>query len=282
MKKRRTDRQETFSPMRDKTLKNVLRQQFVTEFGYENKVLFAEAMIERILDTIEAFTKPATQLRPGQMLWMAVPDDGRKHAKKRMRNTPQVPVVLDLISDEELAALEAGQTLPEVRRERLTRLLRQARAQGGVLAQSDLAAIVLYSRRQIARDIATVQQTTEQLLPYRGTVQDIGGTITHKVEVIRLLEAGFLEPEICERLTIQHDLTAVENYVQTYKNVLKLLERGFTTSEIAGILSLSRRLVDSYLQLVQEHHPELLEDTSLPPTPANGRPKNRLSVKSPK
>lgn len=275
MKKRRSDRQETFAPMRDKTLKNVLRQQFVTEFGYENKVIFAEAMIERILQTIASFTQPAAQLKPGQLLWMAVPDDGRKHTKKRMRETPQVPVVLDLITDEELAALETGKEYALVRRERQARLLKQARAQGGVLAQSDLAAITLRHRKQVGRDIAAHQKSNGHLLPYRGSVQDIGATTTHKVEVIRLLEAGFLEPEICQRLAIPHDLTAVENYVQTYKNMLKLLERGFTPPEVAGILSISRRLVEDYLPIIAEHHPTLLAAQSWPNAKANGLHQNR-------
>ena len=105
MRRRRTGRQVTFSPLRDKTLENILRHLFVTEFGYECKVVFAEVMIERIIETIEAFLKPTALLKPGQMLWMAVANDGRKHAYTRMRDTPQVPVVLDLITDEDLAAL---------------------------------------------------------------------------------------------------------------------------------------------------------------------------------
>jgi hypothetical protein len=45
MMQHRTDRQQTYEPLRDKTLFNVLRQQFVSEFGYANKVIFAEVMI---------------------------------------------------------------------------------------------------------------------------------------------------------------------------------------------------------------------------------------------
>lgn len=248
--------------MRDKTLKNVLRHQFVTEFGYENKVIFAEAMIECILETVASFTRPVAWLKPGQLLWMAVPDDGRKHTKKRMRDIPQVPVILDLITDAELQALADGEEYALVRRERQARLLEQARAQGGVLSQNDLAAITLRHRKQVGRDIAAHQKRNGKILPYRGSVQDVGATTTHKVEVIRLLEAGFLEPEICQRLSISHDLTAVENYVQTYKNLLKLLERGFTPHQVTGILSISRRLVDSYMEIIQEHHPDLLGDRS--------------------
>lgn len=264
MSKHRSEARETFAPMQDKTLQNVLRHQFVTEFGYENKVIFAEAMIERILTTISAFTRPAARLKPGQMLWMAVAHDGRKHARQRMRDIPQVPVVLDLITDAELAALTAGEAFKTARQKRHARLLRQAMDQGGVLAQSDLVAITLRQRKQIGNDIAAVQKATGHILPYRGSVQDIGATLTHKVEVIRLFEAGFLEPEICKRLAIPHHLSAVENYVQTYKNVLKLIEQGFPPAEVAGILSLSRRLVDTYVQMVEEHHPDVVVNHTTP------------------
>ena len=49
----RSHRDRSFSPLRDKTLVNVLRQLFVTEFGYGKKTAFAELMIERILDVVE-------------------------------------------------------------------------------------------------------------------------------------------------------------------------------------------------------------------------------------
>lgn len=256
--RRRSHRQQIFAPLQSKTLFNVLRHLFVTEFGYENKVIFAEVMIQRILETLQAFTAPATLLKPGQLLWMAVVNDGRKHAHQPMSEIPQVPIVLDLVTDDDLKALANGQDFRTVRRQRHTRLLDQAFAQGGVLAQGDLAAVTLTACRQVGSDMATVQKTERRILPYRGSVQDVGGTITHKVEVIRLFEAGYLEPEICRLLPVVHDLPAVENYVQTYKNVIKLLERGFAPSEVAGILSIDRRLVTSYIEIIRDHHPEVL------------------------
>jgi len=258
MKQRRTHRQRNFAPLRDKTLSNVLRHLFVTEFGYDNKVLFAEAMIQRILKTVEAFVKPSALLKPGQLLWMAVIRDGHKHAPQAMKETPQVPVVLDLLTDDDLQALSDGQSFVNVRRQRHARLLDQALAQGGVLAQTDLAALTLTSESVVGQDIAHVQQVETRRLPYRGVVQDVGPTLSHKVEVARLLEAGYLEPEICQLLSPAHGLRSVENYAQSYKNVLKLLERGFAPEEISSILALSKRLVNQYIQIVKEHHPEIV------------------------
>jgi hypothetical protein len=258
MRRRGTQRQETFSPLRDKTLASVLRHLFVTEFGYENSVIFAEAAIERILETIEAFVKPASLVKPGQLLWLAVAHDGRKHAYQAMKESPLVPVILDLVTDEELQALADGEDFQAVRRNRHARLLEQSLAQCGVLAQGDLAAITLTSRQLVGEDIARFQKDHGRILPYRGSVQDLGATLTHKVEVARLLEAGHLEPEICRLLSPAHTLRSVENYAQTYKNMMKLLEHGFAPCEISGILGIGERLVDAYIEIIREHHPEIV------------------------
>jgi hypothetical protein len=258
MSRKRSHDERNFSPLRDKTLANVLRHLFVTEFGYANKVIFAEAMIDRILETIDAFVKPASLIRPGQMLWMAVANDGNKHLFKAMKDTPQVPVVLDLVTDHDLQALADSQDLMVLRRQRHTRLLDQAYDQGGALAHTDLCAITLSGEGQVAGDIAHVQRTQARLLPHRGIVHDVGPTLSHKVQVARLLEAGYLEPEIGRKLSPTHGLRSVERYAQTYKNVIKLLERGFAPTEISGILSISRRLVGAYIEIVNEHHPDIL------------------------
>ncbi len=260
MSHKRTHRERNFSPLRDKTLFNILRHTFVTEFGYENKVIFAEAMIERILEMIDAFVKPASLLKPGQLLWMAVADDGCKHAGQPMKELPQVPVILDLVTDEDLRALAGGESFPAIRRRRQTRLLDQTKKQNGALAYTDVSAITLVSRRTVGDGVAHVQAAEERILPHRGSVHDIGPTLSHKTEVARLLEQGYLEPEICRKLSPVHDRQSVERYAQTYKNVVKLLARGFSPAEISGILSISESLVEEYIAIVNEHHPEVIAD----------------------
>lgn len=254
-----TNRQRTFSPLQDKELESVLLRLFIDEFGYDNKVIFAQAAIRRILEILEAFMKPRSLLKPGQLLWMAVAHDGKKHAGQRMRDIPQVPVVLDLITKEDLQALADGRKYIDVRRQRNARLLRQAFEQGGVLSQSDLASMMLVSNKSLGEDIRHVQEEEGRLLPYRGTVHDLGRSLTHKVEIIRLFEQGYLESDICDKLSPAHDLSSVERYVQRYKSILKLLTRGFSPHEISGILSMSKSLVVAYVDIVREHHPEIAE-----------------------
>lgn len=262
-------REPVFSPLQAKEVQSVLLQLFIDEFGYENKVIFAEVMIQHILETLETFMKPRSLLKPGQLLWMAVANDGKKHAKQPMREIPQVPVVLDLITQDDLQRLADGEEHMSVRRRRHARLLDQAFQQGGVLSQSDLACITLVSRALIGLDIDHFQKEEHRLLPYRGTVQDAGPTITHKVEAIRLFEAGYLEPDICEMLSPTHALASVERYVQSYKNLLKLLRRKFSPLEISGILSMAKTVVAAYVEIACEHHPDLVEQNPYLPLDEN-------------
>ena len=150
------------------------------------------------------------------------------------------------------------ETFRNLRRQRHSRLLEQTHTQGGALAITDLSAITLTAESQVADDIAHVQTSEARSLPYRGTVHDVGPTLSHKTDVARLLEAGLLEPEIGARLAPVHNLRSVERYAQTYKNVLKLLERGFAPSEITGILAISQQLITQYITLVKEHHPDII------------------------
>lgn len=251
-------RRRVYGPLRDKKLENVLTQLFTREFGYEDKIVFAEVMVDRILSEIEHFVRPHTLVKPGQLLWMAVACDGSKHARKTMREIPQVPVLIDLVSDDDLESLANGDSFQDVRERRVARLFNQAFAQGGALAQSDVAAILLGSCHQVRNIIEKTREKTKRILPYRGSVHDMGGTITHKVEVIRLYEQGYVETEICRLLTPVHSLSSVEKYIQSYKNILKLLGRGFAIPEISGILSMSQRLVGAYVDIVREHHPDVI------------------------
>jgi len=251
-------RKRTFSPLQDKELESILLRLFIDEFGYDNKVIFAQAMIQRIQETLEAFMKPRSLFKPGQLLWMAVANDGKKHAGQRMKDIPQVPVVLDLITREDLQALADGQKYIDIRRQRNARLLDQAFEQGGVLSQSDLASMILVSNKSIGQDIRHFQKEESRLLPYRGTIHDLGRSLSHKVEIIRLFEQGHLESDICRMLSPAHDLSSVERYVQRYKNILKLLRRSFSPLEISGILSMSKLLVVAYVEIACEHHPDVV------------------------
>jgi hypothetical protein len=260
--RKRSNRYRNYHPLLDKTIPNVLLNLFAEEFGYGDKKVFAEVMIERILESLMKVIKPAELVQPGQMVWLAIPVDGKKHANQPMKDLPKVPVVLDLITWEDIKRFEARVSFVEIRREREVRLVRQARAQGGALAQTDVSLMTLVDCATVSKDLQRYQREHQCLLPYRGVEHDMGPTCTHKVEVIRLWEQGYLEPEIRRKLKMEHSLRAIERYVQPYKNVIKLLEKDFTPLEICCILNIPARLLEQYIEILRHHHPDVIEQNS--------------------
>jgi hypothetical protein len=260
--RKRSTRYRDYHPLLAKTVPNVLLNLFIEQFGYGDKVVLAEAMIERILESLMDVLQPAELVKPGQMVWMAVPVDGPKYAHEPMQKLPKKRVTMDLITFNDIKRFEQGVPIPEIRRQRQARLIRQTRDKGAALAQSDVSLMTMVAASTVSTDLKQYQEENSCVLPYRGVEHDMGSTCTHKVEIIRLLEQGYLESDIRRKLKIEHSLSSIERYVQPYKNVIKLLERDFTVVEICCILSMPARLLEQYIELIREHYPDIIENNT--------------------
>jgi len=77
------------------------------------------------------------------------------------------------------------QATRKCRQHRLVRMYFEAYDQGGVLTVLDLSLILGVSQKVICGHIHAYEQETEQSVPIRATVHDIGSSVTHKAEVVR-------------------------------------------------------------------------------------------------
>lgn len=66
-----------------------------------------------------------------------------------------------------------------------SQILREAYEQNGVLNQADVSLLIGVSAGTIGKDIREFQLEHGVILPYRGTVHDIGPTLTHKKIIIQ-------------------------------------------------------------------------------------------------
>lgn len=131
-------------------------------------------------------------------------------------------------------------------------LCQQALSQGGLLTREDIAYRILFvSPRTISRDLSALRRAEPKTpVPMRSTVQDIGPVLTHRVEIVRLALEGKTMSEICRRM--HHSASAVANYLSTFTRCVQLKARGMDAMKIAFLLERSRRLIESYLALVDE------------------------------
>jgi DNA-binding transcriptional regulator YhcF (GntR family) len=163
-----------------------------------------------------------------------------------------VTVRLTLFDPEDRKDLpcESCQRSTDMRRRRLQRICDEAREQEGLLSQEDLGEILMCDVRTVRRDIADLKKDGI-VVATRGTVKDIGPGVTHKAIAIRLWLEGKEPTEVATR--IHHSLKATEAYLEKFKRVAYLVEKGFTIHEIARVVGISTAASQTFMGLHAEY-----------------------------
>jgi len=128
-------------------------------------------------------------------------------------------------------------------------LFKEAEQQGALLTNSDVEYLLQVSKGTISRDIREYMEESEDIVPTRGVVHDIGRDMTHKKVIIRLYKQGCQTPEIARKT--DHTEEACDRYIKAYKRVKKLSNK-MIPQEIARTLEMRESLVKEYLDLVYE------------------------------
>ena len=198
------------------------------------------------------------QILPGQMKYSCV--SASEPPGKPIKECQMVTVTLSLLCNEDTEELpfKAKDASIETRWRRLLRICDEAREQGGLLSQEDLAKLLMSDVRTIRRDIAKLKKQGITV-PTRGTVKDIGPGITHKEIAIRLWLEGLEPTEVARR--IHHSIKATENYLEKFKRVAYLRrEKGFTEFEISRTVGISTAATKNFLAIYDEFKNKALFD----------------------
>src|SRR5262249_2109886 len=136
------------------------------------------------------FHPPRSRLTFGQVVWVAVAASHRPAGETRIENLPLVPIVLDLVTTQDIDDTMTPNNRLSVRANKIVRLFRQAYEQGAVLSQADGALLLPVSRGVVGQTLAEHQHQTGELLPSRGSLHDLGPTVSHKAIICykRLVE----------------------------------------------------------------------------------------------
>lgn len=259
--RQRPTNERAFRPLRDKTLRAMIRQRFIDEYGYSDAVPIAEFITDDLMQLIQRISQPYERLRPGQIVWLAVPIDlPREYQGKRLGDLPLQPIILTLLTEEDIRKLQTAKGPQErlaLRCQRIARLFYEAQAQGTTLAYADVAALYNLDLFVIESDVHRYEAQTQDQVPHRGRVHAIGPTTTHKAQIVESILQGKQLPEVA-RLH-NHHLHNVERYYRGYNAVE--LAAAFTTdlNVIALVTSIQYNVVKQYFLLVQKYHPEKIK-----------------------
>jgi DNA-binding CsgD family transcriptional regulator len=244
----------TYGPQEFKTYESALCSFFKNECPQLGGLCTRQALVQALSEMRRAFFPETSHLAPGQTLWTAVHKDAKGHYGKKMIDTELTSVVLDLLPAEEISQRAGGKKLRDVKVDAAGRLFEQAFSQDGVLTNAEVALLLKISPATVTNYTRAWEEKNGRTLPRRGTIHDMGPTLTHKRIIIHKL---FIEQKTVEAVAKEtnHSFEAIQRYIGDFRRVLLCKKNGMTTEQIANVIRHSIRLVREYETII-EHYAE--------------------------
>lgn len=248
----------TETRIKKRSLPDLLVHKFLTEYGYDHGPVIARAIVDDLLATLQQCYPE--RVPPKTLVWLAVRRESRGQ-RKGLAVSDLIPVQLTMITDSEVKILTDPQLRGDRRqarhafnRARFVRWCFEAYEQGGVLTQLDLSLLSGLSTGYIGRALRQHEAETGQVVPTRGTVHDIGPSVTHKAEVIRRWLRQESPAQIARALN--HSQASVDRYIADYQKVRTLAQK-FPPADLPALTGLTPSVVQQYLTLLREYEPGL-------------------------
>lgn len=249
MKKDKDWRSCVYNPQLDRDLVTVLCNRFRDRYRFLGGKEITRFIVEDILEVVEQYRRPLPEVKKGQIVWDGVEVDQSKGYGLSMKETRTKPIVLTLISKEDIEHRRDGMNARELRKLVTERLHNEAIEQGAVLNHIDGSLLMGYSPATIGKYIKELEEEKDIQIPDRGKIHDLGKGVTHKKEIVRYMLQHYTQPEIKRRTN--HSGEAVDRYLRDYHRV-KTLQGEHSPEEIAFATGLSVSLTKEYLDLIEE------------------------------
>lgn len=211
--------------------------------------LIREQIVKEICKLIDDYYPSTERMKMGQVVWYAVDVNEKAGYGKRLEDCKMRPVVLDLIHQSDIDDYFEG-IAKRVRQKKITaRLFKQAYDQSGVMTIADVSTIMRLSPNTISKYIKEYQYENHTVVPHRGTIHDLGRTLTHKRIICEkhLKEGKSIEQTARETY---HSPQAVSRYVNDFNRVRECLKAGWSPEKISYATGLSQALTKEYVDLM--------------------------------
>jgi DNA-binding CsgD family transcriptional regulator len=252
MKKHQSSLEATYTPQAFKSFEGALFSFLRNECPQLGGDMTRQVLVQSIHDMVRKFFPGTDHLEPGQIVWPTVHKDARGSYGKRIQDTELTTVVLDLVQGCDAADRAAGKKLREIKIEATARMFRQSYEQEGCMTNAEMAVLLKISPSTVGKYIAEWELAHNTVLPRRGSIHDMGPTLTHKKIIIHKL---FIEQKSVQRTAREtyHSLPAIQRYISAFRKVLLCRRRGMTNDEIAYATKMTVRLVRQYEEIIDHY-----------------------------
>jgi hypothetical protein len=234
-----------------KTFKSALCYLLHTEFPGIFGPTISRLFADKIEELYERFHPPRSRFKSGQVLWTGVAIDDPPSRNKRIEDTRLVPIVLDLVSAQDIHEAQDKVLRSRTRLTKVIRLFRQAYEQGTVLGHADVSLLLNMHISNISNCVLNHERETGELIPRRGTIHDKGRSVTHNAIICY---KSLVEKKPTSQVAQEtfHSPEDVEHYVQCFRRIQLCRDKGLSTEEVAHATGHSLSLVQEYLDLISE------------------------------
>lgn len=225
MKKNVSASEATYSPQAYKTFEGALEAFFYSECPQLGGTRTRQVLAKSILDMVHQFYPETSHMRPGQIVWPTVHKDETSSYGKSIQQTRLTTVVLDLIQSRDAKDRAKGKKLRDMKKEAVARMCKQSFEQDGCMTNAELALLLKISAGTVGKYIKEWELDHKEVLPRRGSIHDIGPTLTHKKIIIEKL---FLEQKTVQEVSREthHSLAAIQRYISAFKQILLCRQKG--------------------------------------------------------
>lgn len=226
----------------------------LVENGLNCSPFESEMIVKLVHSTYLSEKTSISSVKSGQMVITATSEF--EGVRRKISEAATVPVVITIEDSNDIIVREK-EGVVGLRRCRIQRVCRETLDQGGLLTVEDLAhRIFNVGERTIVRDLAALRKDGV-IIPLRSTVRDIGRTVSHKEEIVRLWLLG-KQYDAISRQT-HHSIPSICSYLKTFKRIIALEHEGHTEENIAFIAGASTILTRTYLKLWTKYRDKTIQ-----------------------
>lgn len=238
-----------YSSAHQRFLKSVIENFFAREFPRFFGPVMREKLAEQLLGIFENLYPQQSRLKPGQMLWNALHKDTRAVSEKRS----YVPVILSLITPQDIDQLTQGTAMSEITRSAIARIIKEAYAQGGILSSRDIGLLTLRDPSSVSSLRIRYEKEHSCQLPHTGLLHDMGSGVSHKALILRKVIIEKKDPAVVARET-NHSQKAVDRYLNDYHRVKTVYEQNSEIDYIHRVTALSKHLIKQYVEIIRHEN----------------------------
>jgi hypothetical protein len=231
----------------DRFLKPMIVNFLVHELRYLGPITAAN-VADELIRIFEENVPQKDKFKHGQMLWNALDKNTRGDSKKRKYK----PVVLSVVTDQEVSLFEQGKPIKEIRKQSIARMMKEAYQQGGILSTRDVGLILSKDSATISQERIQYETENQTVLPHPGVLHDMGSTITHKRMIVYKYVVEKKATNIIA-LETNHSQRAVDNYISNYNRVKTLLQDNKSIEFIHIATKIAKHVIKQYHSIYKQY-----------------------------